>query len=110
MAAFFRGDIEAFLATEPQAIIGQLSQACANAGFFHQTKHAIQAWEQEVAVLQPAFEAVSKKASVAGWSVLLEYPIPRRSKRIDVVLIAHSLIIVLEFKCGSSEYNIEGRR
>jgi hypothetical protein len=34
----------------------------------------------------------------------MEYPIPRRSKRIDVVLIANGIVMVLEFKCGATTY------
>jgi hypothetical protein len=40
--------------------------------------------------------------------ILLEYPIPRRGKRIDAVLLASALVIVLEFKCGADCYAREG--
>jgi len=35
--------------------------------------------------------------------VLLEFPIPRRQQRVDVVLLARDLIFVLEFKGGISD-------
>jgi hypothetical protein len=39
----------------------------------------------------------------------LEYPIPRRGKRIDAVILAEDLIVVVEFKCGSRKYDREAR-
>ena len=41
------------------------------------------------------------------WALVLEYPIPRRGKRIDAVLLAGRLVIVLEFKCGVRHYSRE---
>jgi hypothetical protein len=46
--------------------------------------------------------------SLPAWQILLEYPIPRRGKRIDAVLLAAALVIVLEFKCGADCYAREG--
>ncbi len=37
-----------------------------------------------------------------NWSILLEYPIPVVGKRIDAVLLANNLIIVIEAKTGAS--------
>ncbi len=42
--------------------------------------------------------------------LLLEYEIPRRDRRIDVVLLAGSLVIVLEFKTGDSGDEASARR
>lgn len=41
--------------------------------------------------------------------LLLEYPIPRRGKRIDAVILVHDIILVLEFKCGARTYDREAR-
>lgn len=41
------------------------------------------------------------------WYVILEYPIPRRSKRIDVILLAHDLVFVIEFKDKEIKYTPE---
>jgi hypothetical protein len=38
------------------------------------------------------------------WGILLEYPIPRRAKRIDAVVIANNIVFVIEFKDNESEY------
>lgn len=36
--------------------------------------------------------------------MILEYPIPRRSKRIDIILISNDLIFVIEFKDNEIKY------
>lgn len=36
--------------------------------------------------------------------ILLEYPIPRRAKRIDAVLITRNIVFVIEFKDNEFEY------
>jgi hypothetical protein len=38
----------------------------------------------------------------AGWQILLEYPIPMVGKRIDAIVLAHDLILVIETKTGTS--------
>lgn len=104
MPAFFRGNVDTFLASSSQNILGQLTSATAGAGFHNQTKDAIQSWEQEIDILQQALATIRQNTDTTGWGILLEYPIPRRSKRIDVVLIANGIVLVLEFKCGATTY------
>jgi hypothetical protein len=43
------------------------------------------------------------------WHLVLEYPIPRRGKRIDAVILADTLILVVEFKCGARRYDREAQ-
>lgn len=38
------------------------------------------------------------------WTLILEYPIPRRSKRIDLILLAQDLLYVIEFKDKESKF------
>ena len=47
--------------------------------------------------------ALSEKYPSAGsWQILMEYPIPMVGRRIDTVLLAHNVIIVIETKTGDS--------
>lgn len=50
-------------------------------------------WNNQILAIQNHFVNLP-----SSWSVILEYPIPRRSKRIDVVLIASDILFVLEYK------------
>ena len=36
--------------------------------------------------------------------IIFEYSIPRLGKRIDVILLLHGIVFVLEFKVGADEY------
>jgi hypothetical protein len=46
----------------------------------------------------------------AGWTLLLEYTIPRRQKRLDAVVLAHELIFAVEFKTGDRTFTLGGQR
>ena len=56
------------------------------------------AWVAEIALLKSvlAHETVGQ--------ILFEYSIPRLGKRIDVVLLLHGIVFVLEFKVGADTY------
>jgi hypothetical protein len=57
----------------------------------------LQAWEEEIDVLQSALSGLSG-------TVFLEFDVPRLGSRIDAVLISESAIFVIEFKCGERQY------
>jgi len=46
----------------------------------------------------------------AEWGLLLEYPIPRRQKRIDAVLLASDVILCLEFKTEDRDHSAQARQ
>jgi hypothetical protein len=43
--------------------------------------------------------------SVARWALLLEYPLLRLQRRLDVVLLCGQRVVVVEFKVGASTYS-----
>lgn len=63
------------------------------------------AWREQIAILRSALGS----GGSGKWHLLLEYPIPRRGKRIDAVILAGDLIIVIEFKCGPRSYDRDAR-
>lgn len=65
----------------------------------------LDAWRLQVSVLRTALRADYAEA----WHLFLEYPIPRRGKRIDAVILAGSVILVIEFKCGAEKYESAAR-
>ena len=58
----------------------------------------------------PLIELMAQIPASKNWGLLLEYPIPRRQKRIDGVVLADELIFVLEFKVGADTYEPLARR
>lgn len=61
------------------------------------------AWEGSVRELLRAFENVRRTLPEAsGWTVLLEYEVPRRGKRIDAIILLPRTVVLVEMKVGSS--------
>lgn len=89
--------IDAFLRSDPDAMIGTLSAA--SHGAVEQTQ--IKAWRAEISLLGDALASLpASLVDPSRDSILLEYPIPRMGSRIDAVLLFRSVVIVLEFKVG----------
>ncbi len=88
------------------SIIGRLTTAAAWAGFESQLADQTLAWREELRILTTAARSLATFAIGAPeWTLLFEYPIPRRGKRIDVVLIASKVVVVLEFKIGANTFS-----
>jgi tRNA(Arg) A34 adenosine deaminase TadA len=90
-----------FLAADPAALVGQLHEAIASEGFSRQWTSQTSAWHEVVAVLQRvAGDLIELVPESKSWTILLEYEIARRGRRIDAVLLLNRAVIVLEFKVG----------
>jgi hypothetical protein len=102
MPAYYRSTLGTFVRESPFSILGKLAEANA-AAKFPLTPEAIDAWRSQP---PPLFSGIAgllcQRPESSNWEILLEYPIPMIGKRIDAVLIAHDVIIVIETKTGSS--------
>src|ERR1039457_598192 len=108
MAAFYRAVLDDFLADSPEKILGALLHS-----YQHNElqKRQTKAWEKEIAVLKAACaELIRLAPAAAKWSLLMEYPIPRRPKRLDAVLLAADIIICLEFKTEDKAHSLQPQR
>jgi len=102
MPAYYQSGLAAFLSENPSTILWRLAQANA-AARFPLTPQAIEAWHAQLPFLIVGFsELLRARPEAKDWGILLEYPIPIVGKRIDAVLLAHNLIIVIETKTGIS--------
>lgn len=111
MPAYFSAPVGSFLTDDIDRIIGKLQTGVSNEGFasHHNTQTA--AWQEQITLLQLALtDTVSAHSDAKGWHILIEYPIPRRQRRIDAVIIAGNVIQVLEFKIGAKSYDANARR
>jgi hypothetical protein len=99
--ALFQSSVDRFVTTSPSEILGILSLGYAKQGFVEQTSDQTETWHADVANLQASLQRTTERfGNVNNWSIILEFVIPRKGKRIDAVLIAHDTILVLEFKSG----------
>jgi hypothetical protein len=53
---------------------------------------------------------VRDQVDARRWTILLEYQIPRRQKRIDAVLLARDVIFCIEFKTKAKIHNLLARK
>jgi len=105
MPAFYAATVPEFLTHDQDLIVGRQTGVVRNA-LTELSAEQLEAWRKQLPILRAALASESARS----WSLLLEYPIPRRGKRIDAVILAHDVILVLEFKCGARKYESEARR
>jgi hypothetical protein len=91
--SFYSDTIENFIKSNTEEIIGKLALKSKFADELSQKN----AWREEVSILQ------SVLPKYRG-GIYFEYSIPRMGQRIDVVLLIKSVIFILEFKVGESEF------
>src|SRR5690348_3738423 len=97
MPAYYSASVESFLLASVDHILGALADAYNKAGFAGLISDQIEAWRTQVQILRSAIPS-----DLTQSSILLEFPIPRRQRRIDVVLLLRDLIVPIEFKTGIS--------
>ncbi|MCC6186245.1 MAG: DUF2075 domain-containing protein [Chitinophagaceae bacterium] len=90
---FYSDSIAAFSASSNDTILGILSSN--NEFNLEQTQR--DAWQHQIVFLK-------KILSSFDGSIFFEYSIPRMGKRIDVLLIIHNVIFILEFKVGDKTF------
>ena len=102
MPAYYLATLGAFLSESPSSILWKLAEANA-AERFPLTPQAIEAWRAQLPFLTAGVaDLLRLRRESKGWGILLEYPIPIVGKRIDAVLLAHNVVVVIETKTGGS--------
>jgi hypothetical protein len=97
MPGKYKNNISDFINEDNETVIGHLAIGVTNYQLIIQQRTS---WEHQVKYLKVAFQNLPK-----DWELILEYPIPRRSKRIDIILLANDLIFVIEFKDKETKYS-----
>jgi hypothetical protein len=101
MPSYFRSSLQTFLETSESTLLSTLALAYANAGFTQMQTDATLTWWDDLASLREvAAELTSTEFSANEWQILLEFSIPRKERRLDVVLLTGAEIILLECKRG----------
>lgn len=109
MPAFYRAPVAEFLSVSESELIGRLTTAYAHGGFEQQRTTQTLTWAADILRLQGVLSTIANASPLAAeWSILLEFPIPRKEKRIDVVLLAGDTVLILELK--SSPQGADGLR
>jgi hypothetical protein len=102
MPAYYRASLQEFPATAQSEIETTLAAQNAKAAFPLQPA-ALFAWKSQLPHFQCAARWLLQEVPQSrSWWILLEYPIPRVGKRIDAVVLAGDVIIVMEGKTGAT--------
>lgn len=92
--AWYQASIAEFIAADPEAIVGRLA---AN-GQFNSEIAQISAWQRQIVLLKEWLVGLHG-------AIFLEFNIPRMGRRIDAVVLTGSVVLVVEFKVGASEFD-----
>ena len=101
MPALFQSPVKTFLDKSVSELVGILSVRYAAQGFTDQKTDQTETWAADIARLQESLRAAALLSfAINDWHLILEFVIPRKAKRIDVVLVTGSSILILELKTG----------
>ena len=101
MASFYRSTVEDFFAQSEEQILARLGIAYATRGYTSQYSDQTLTWDRDIRSLRGSLEqCVIRSDTAKSWGLLLEFSIPRKELRIDVVLLVRDVIVVLEAKTG----------
>ena len=110
MSSFYIKNIKTFLEADEKTVLSDLAAGITSLNF-ELNEETLNSWKDIIAQLRPCLRSiVSKNPEAAEWSILLEYVIPMINQRIDCVLIADDLILVIEFKGGESTSGAQALR
>lgn len=110
MPAFYSSTLEKHHDTPTAEVVGELSLSYKEQ-HQNQKKDLTRSWDSSVALVKNFYERGSHRLSELGqWTILYEYPIPRRSKRIDIVLLSPRVIYVIECKIGANDFLLADER
>jgi len=108
--AAFTCRVDAFDKTVARAVMGDLVNSVAAMGFSNLRSSQVRAWAEQLDILDEVLGQLRAKRVDAGrWTVVLEYSIPRRQRRPDLILLADDLIFVAEFKIGGEQFDESSR-
>lgn len=106
MSAAFSCSFEEYAATSANEKLGILISSASQNHFASHFTRQTTAWEEELAILGDCIaQLISIYPESRNWRLLLEYSIPRRGKRPDVIVLANDLILVIEFKTGAVAFS-----
>lgn len=95
LRAYYSATISDFLQRPEAEILGIIHS---NDTATETTKLQSNTWEEEIRILKEQLHGFSEGR------IIFEYTIPRMGRRVDVVILHSSIVFLLEFKCGDTEY------
>lgn len=109
MASFYRSTVREFVSLSPEEVLAQLSVAYATRGYTRQYTAQTLVWKHDLQYLRSVLlRLTARNPRTSEWGIVLEFSIPRKEMRIDVVLLIGQTIVLIEAK--SHETSMEAKR
>ncbi len=100
--AWFGSTLGAFDGETDDTRLGRLAAGAARSGHSSIFAELLRSWQAQMPMLSAAFRDLKRtRPDSDAWTVLLEYEIPRRQRRIDAVVLADRAVVPIEFKVGA---------
>ncbi len=104
MPAYYKNTLRDFLLDDQQRINSALTSSYNRDGYYSMLVSLGKSWEASLPIIYDTLKKIYDFDERTGsWGVLLEYPLYRLRKRIDLVLISPTRIFIIELKVGASE-------
>ena len=111
MAAYYSASLGNFVHANVSTIAASLHSRYATDGFSSQYTAQTKSWEHSIPLLQKELQTLlASQPDSSNWQVLLEYPLYRLRRRIDVVILASFAVVVVELKVGETSFRSADRR
>lgn len=111
MKAYFSSDIARFVRTSADEICATLHSKYAADGFSSQYTSQTEAWNITLPKLQEELRILlTLHPGSQDWPILLEYPLYRLRRRIDVLILVPAAIVIVELKVGASSFRSSDQR
>ncbi len=99
MSSFYSSSVASFLEEQDEAVFAALHSGYAHTGHTTLFTEQTLTWEMDLQSLRRALTVlVTKRQEANSWTLIFEYSIPRREKRIDIVLLTETTIVLMECK------------
>ena len=105
MANGYASTVKEFIELDEDTLIGRLVDEVGATGVYTHEQTQILAWREEIRILKDQLDS----PEFQDWFIILEYEIPRRFRRPDVIILSSSTIFVVEFKVGSTNWDAASR-
>jgi DUF2075 family protein len=111
MPAYVTRTLSEFVSESPDVLSGELNRAYARDGFASQYTSQTRAWGASIPAMQDHLRTLQANVETAGnWRVLLELPLYRLRRRIDLLVLTDHAVVVIELKVGAEAFTSTDER
>jgi len=105
MTAYVDLSVEEFIGSSDSELVSKLHSAYASDGFISQYTSQTVAWEVSLPLIKEGLLSGTQCYETAlSWRILLEFPIYRLRRRIDLIVVTPKALAVIELKVGETEF------